>query len=90
MRDQAGDGLAQRLGNRPQIEIEERYRFAEKWTASVFLGVACTYGGGKSCSDSENLYPAGGGGVQYALKPKEGIVLNPNSRQAKIRTMGSL
>jgi outer membrane protein assembly factor BamA len=59
-----------------QIEIEERYRFAEKWTASVFLGVACTYGGGKSCSDSENLYPAGGGGVQYALKPKEGIVLN--------------
>jgi outer membrane protein assembly factor BamA len=59
-----------------QIEIEERYKFAEKWTASVFLGIACTYGGNRSCSDSENLYPAGGGGVQYALKPKEGIVLN--------------
>ena len=59
-----------------QIEIEERYRFAEKWTASVFLGIACTYGGDRSCSDSENQFPAGGGGVQYALKPKEGIVLN--------------
>lgn len=59
-----------------QVEIEERYRFAEKWTASMFLGIACTYGGNRSCSDSENLYPAGGGGIQYALKPKEGIVLN--------------
>jgi hypothetical protein len=59
-----------------QIEVEERYRFGEKWTATAFVGVACTYGGGKDCSDSENLYPAGGGGVQYALKPKEGIVLN--------------
>ena len=59
-----------------QIEIEERYRFAQKWTASVFVGIACTYGGERSCSDSGNQYPAGGGGVQYALKPKEGIVLN--------------
>src|SRR4051812_6404025 len=56
-----------------QIEAEERYRFAEKFTASVFLGIACTYGAGKNCSDEKNLYPAGGVGVQYALKPKEGI-----------------
>jgi len=59
-----------------QIEVEERYRIAEKFTASVFLGIACTYGGNRSCSDSANLYPAGGAGVQYILKPKEGIVLN--------------
>jgi outer membrane protein assembly factor BamA len=59
-----------------QIEIEERYRFAEKFTASLFVGIACTYGGSRSCSDSANLYPAGGVGVQYILKPKEGIVLN--------------
>src|SRR4051812_2408345 len=58
------------------IEAEERFRFAEKFTASLFLGIACTYGGGKSCSDDKNLYPAGGVGVQYILKPKEGIVLN--------------
>jgi hypothetical protein len=59
-----------------QIEVEERYRFAEKFTASLFVGIACTYGGGRNCSDSANLYPAGGVGVQYIVKPKEGIVLN--------------
>ena len=58
------------------IEIEERYRFAEKFTATLFAGIACTYGGSKSCSDSANLYPAAGVGVQYIVKPKEGIVLN--------------
>jgi hypothetical protein len=49
----------------------------------VFLGVACTYGEGKSCSDSANLYPAGGVGVQYILKPKEGIVLNLEYAEGK-------
>ncbi len=58
------------------IEGEERYRLAEKWTATLFAGVACLYGDGKSCSDNVNLYPAAGAGVQYILKPKEGIVLN--------------
>jgi outer membrane protein assembly factor BamA len=71
-----------------QIEIEERYRFAEKWTASVFLGIACTYGGDRSCSNSENQYPAGGGGVQYALKPKEGIVLNLEYAAGKYSNYG--
>jgi len=66
-----------------QIEVEERYRLAEKFTATVFLGVACTYGGGRSCSDSANIYPAGGFGVQYILKPKEGIVLNLEYAQGK-------
>ncbi|MGH8642863.1 MAG: BamA/TamA family outer membrane protein [Burkholderiales bacterium] len=58
------------------IEAEERYRFAEKWTATVFVGVACLYGDGKKCSDGANLYAAAGAGAQYILKPKEGIVLN--------------
>jgi len=58
------------------IEGEERFRLAEKWTATIFAGIACTYGGGKDCSDRANLYPAGGVGLQYILKPKEGIVLN--------------
>jgi len=58
------------------LEVEERYRLGQKWTATLFVGVACTYGGGRDCSDSKNLYPAGGAGVQYVLKPKEGIVLN--------------
>src|SRR5262249_37773189 len=40
------------------IEVEERYRLGEKITSTLFVGVACTYGDGKSCSDQANLYPA--------------------------------
>ncbi|MGH8689120.1 MAG: BamA/TamA family outer membrane protein [Burkholderiales bacterium] len=69
--------------NVSQIEAEERFRLAEKWTATLFLGVACTYGEGMTCSKSANLYPAGGAGVQYVLKPKEGIVLNLEYAQGK-------
>ena len=59
-----------------QIEGEARLRLAERWTATIFAGIACTYGGGKNCSDSANLFPAIGAGVQYILKPAVGIVLN--------------
>jgi hypothetical protein len=59
------------------IEGEERFRLGESWTATIFAGVACLYGdGGGSCTENANLYPAGGAGIQYVLKPKEGIVLN--------------
>ena len=71
-----------------QIEVEERWRFAEKWTATLFAGVACTYGGGRGCDDSANLYPAGGGGVQYIVKAKEGIVLNLEYAQGKAGNYG--
>jgi len=48
------------------------------------------YGGGRSCSDSADLYPAGGFGVQYILKPKEGIVLNLEYAQGKDSNNGVL
>jgi hypothetical protein len=70
------------------IEGEERLRFAEKWTATIFVGVACTYGGGKDCSDSANTYPAAGAGIQYILKPKEGIVMNLEYAQGKADNYG--
>jgi hypothetical protein len=70
------------------LEVEERYRLAEKWTATLFGGIACTYGEGKSCSEGENQYPAAGAGVQYALKPKEGIVLNLEYAQGKAGNYG--
>lgn len=43
--------------------------------------MACLYGdavNGESldCSDSANIYPAWGAGVQYLLKPEAGIVAN--------------
>jgi len=71
------------------IEAEERWRFAAKWTATLFLGVACTYGGDKSCGESANIYPMAGAGVQYVLKPKEGIVLNLEYAQGKAGNNGA-
>lgn len=65
------------------IEFEERWRVAEKWTATVFAGVACTYGGDQSCSDSANRYPAWGAGVQFILKPIQGIVANLEYAEGK-------
>ncbi|MGY3901065.1 hypothetical protein ACW5XF_01140 [Aeromonas lusitana] len=73
-----GEYLGQHMS---AVEIEERYKLAERWTATAFAGVACLYGDSVSgesldCGDSENLYPAWGSGVQYLLKPEEGIVIN--------------
>ncbi|TDN49470.1 hypothetical protein EC843_108150 [Buttiauxella sp. JUb87] len=73
-----GEYLAQNMSS---IEVEERYKLADRWTATVFAGAACLYGdatNGESlnCGDSENIYPAWGAGVQYLLKPEAGIVVN--------------
>jgi hypothetical protein len=74
---QRGYKLGQYLGqNMSMIEVEERYKLAGTWTATLFGGYGCLYGGGKSCSDGENRFPNWGGGIQYVLKPKEGIVAN--------------
>jgi hypothetical protein len=64
------------------IEGEERLRLGEKWTGTLFAGVACVYGGSQTC-ERQNLYPSVGGGVQYVLKPKEGIVMNLEYAQGK-------
>jgi hypothetical protein len=59
------------------IEVEERHRLAERWTATAFAGVACLYGANRNgCADSANLFPSVGAGVQYILKPAQGIVAN--------------
>ncbi|MNH60432.1 hypothetical protein D3C73_123210 [compost metagenome] len=73
-----GEYLAQ---NMSAVEVEERYKLADRWTLTAFAGVACLYGdavNGESldCSDSDNIYPAWGAGVQYLLKPEAGIVAN--------------
>ncbi|MGH8493289.1 MAG: hypothetical protein ACRERR_09330 [Moraxellaceae bacterium] len=70
------------------LEAEERWRLGERWTSTFFVGLACTYGGAQNCSDSENLYPAAGAGIQYVLKPKEGIVMNLEYAQGKDSNYG--
>ena len=66
-----------------QIEGEARLKLAERWTSTIFAGVGCTYGDGKSCSDRKNVFPMAGAGVQYVLKPAVGIVLNLEYAQGK-------
>lgn len=55
-------------------EAEERVKINQKWGFNVFAGFACLYGDGKSCSESENQFLNIGAGIQYLIKPKEGIV----------------
>ena len=58
------------------IEVEERHRLAERWTATLFGGVACLYGANRSGCSGSDLFPSVGVGVQYVLKPAQGIVAN--------------
>jgi hypothetical protein len=59
------------------FEVEERHKLAERWTFTLFAGVACLYGGNRDgCSYADNRFPTAGAGVQYLLKPKQGIVAN--------------
>jgi len=58
------------------LEVEERHRLAERWTATLFAGVACLYGNDRKCSTSANLFPSAGVGAQYVIKPVQGIVAN--------------
>jgi hypothetical protein len=72
-----GYTMGEYLGqNMSSLEIEERYSFSERWTATFFAGAACLYGDGLKCTDSENIYPMAGVGVQYVLKPAQGVLAN--------------
>jgi hypothetical protein len=62
--------------NMSSLEVEERHRLAERWTATFFAGVACLYGDGSACDSSDNVYSSVGVGVQYLLKPQAGLVAN--------------
>ena len=58
-----------------QIEFEERIHIAGRFGVNFFAGVACLYGNGLKCTDSENLYPSAGAGGQVMLKEEEHIVM---------------
>lgn len=72
-----GYKMGQYLGEyMSSLEAEERYRWGERWTSTLFAGAALLYGGGQSSLDYNNVFPSVGAGVQYLLKKKEGIVVN--------------
>jgi hypothetical protein len=74
--------------NMSSLEAEERLRLAERWTSTFFTGIAALYGNGQSATDSRNLYPNYGLGVQYLLKEKERIVMNLEFAGGKGGTYG--
>jgi hypothetical protein len=70
------------------LEAEERLHLAARWTATVFAGIGCLYGGDLKCTDDANVYPSVGAGVQYLLKVKEGMVLNLEYAKGKSDNQG--
>jgi hypothetical protein len=72
------------------LEAEERLRLAARWTATVFVGIGCLYGGDLKCTDEANVYPDVGAGVQYVIKEKEGMVLNLEYAKGKGDNQGVL
>jgi len=69
----AGEYLGKSMSS---IEVEERHRLAERWTATLFGGVACLYGANRNGCSGSDRFPSAGVGVQYILKPAQGIVAN--------------
>ena len=59
------------------IEVEDRHRLAERWTATFFArrGMPVRREP-QRLPESANLFPSVGAGVQYVLKPAQGIVAN--------------
>jgi hypothetical protein len=70
-----GYTAGQYLGrNMSSLEAEERFRMGERWGFTAFAGIACLYGGDKNCGDGKNIYPNGGAGLFFVLKPGERMV----------------
>jgi hypothetical protein len=72
------------------LEAEERLHLAARWTATVFAGIGCLYGGDLKCTDDANVYPDVGVGVQYVIKEKQGMVLNLEYAKGKGDNQGVL
>jgi hypothetical protein len=59
------------------IEVEERFKLARLWGATVFTGAAYLYGTGATGAQDENTwYPMYGLGVNFLLKPEARMVAN--------------
>ncbi|HKV74105.1 MAG TPA: hypothetical protein VJN95_06275 [Gemmatimonadales bacterium] len=65
------------------IEVEERFRLADRWTSTAFVGAAVLYGDSPTGGGFDNPYPDIGAGVQFVIKQKEGIVANAEAAFGK-------
>lgn len=65
------------------VELEQRWRLADRWGVNAFAGVACLFGDGEQCDDRDNLFPSAGAGLQYLVKRRERIVITADYAQGK-------
>jgi hypothetical protein len=70
------------------LEVEERWRLARRWTLTAFAGGAYLYGGNNAATNEKSFYSSYGGGFQFLLKPKEGIVMNLEYAQGEGENKG--
>ncbi|MDC8785042.1 BamA/TamA family outer membrane protein [Roseateles koreensis] len=86
--DMRGYTQGQYLGRHAvSVELEDRYMFRPQWGAKAFAGLTCLFGDGQSC-DAEHLYPMGGAGVFYVIKPKENMLVSAEFAQGKSGNRG--
>lgn len=57
------------------VEVEERYRLAERWRLAAFAGVTCLLDDPGDCGDTANLYAAAGLGVHFVLRPQDKMIV---------------
>jgi hypothetical protein len=62
--------------NMSSIELEERFLFAKRWGATIFVGGAWLYGGESVATNSEGFYPSYGCGFQFIIKPVQRMLAN--------------
>lgn len=65
------------------LEVEQRWHVHGRFGINAFAGVACLFGDGRNCGDSDNLYPSVGIGGQYLLKEEENIVITVDYAKGK-------
>jgi hypothetical protein len=59
------------------LEAEERLSLGKRWGATAFIGVAKLYGEKQEeASSTRSVFPAGGVGLQYVLKPVQRMLVN--------------
>ena len=57
------------------VDLDARFALGSRWGATAFAGLGCLYKTVSDCSSSEDLYPAGGAGLYFLLKPEAGFVI---------------
>jgi hypothetical protein len=70
------------------LEAEERIPIKGAFGFDAAVGIGCLYGEHRSCTDSENLFPAASAGISYLIKPKDKMVVRADVGVGKDDNVG--